>query len=158
MIAQFAMTPSDTIMKTIKEKGCQIFRIDGKEFKITKDHLLIEKELPDNLKEGDFRYGELYIDTLRTEELEAEGYAREIMRRVQQLRKNSGLVKTDRIKLSVTADQDMVKMLEPFSDQIKEKVGAEDINISDKEPEKAYAHSSEDKIKGKSINLFFDKI
>ena len=44
------------------------------------------------------------LDTTVSEELLLEGYAREVVSRIQNLRKDSGLNVTDRIKLSFTCD------------------------------------------------------
>ncbi|MFC1732496.1 isoleucine--tRNA ligase [candidate division KSB1 bacterium] len=158
IIAQFAMMPAESIMSKIEEKGFHIFKIDGKEFRITKNHLMVESELPKNLVQSDFRFGELYIDLERTDELEAEGFAREIMRRVQQLRKEAGLTKVDRINLFVKVDDELNNMLKDFTKQIKEKVGAEEIQIASEGSSKSYSNNKEEKIKSKVIELGFEKV
>ena len=47
--------------------------------------------MPKEFVESEFKNGFSYINMIRTKELEAEGYARDIMRRVQALRKKAGL-------------------------------------------------------------------
>ncbi|MDD4877459.1 MAG: isoleucine--tRNA ligase [Candidatus Nanoarchaeia archaeon] len=91
------------------------------------------------------RNGTVLIDTALTPELEAEGFSREIMRRVQQLRKESGLKKDDMIELSIVSDVDL-KKLEKI---IKAKVGAKNIFFEDKGFEK----TKEEKIKGRSFKI-----
>jgi isoleucyl-tRNA synthetase len=70
--------------------------------------------------EGGFRYGEVKLDTVMTPELEKEGFAREITRRVQALRKEAGLKKQDSIELFVSLDYD----LSEWKKEIMDKVGA----------------------------------
>jgi isoleucyl-tRNA synthetase len=67
------------------------------------------------------------IDTRLTEELQAEGYARELINRVQNTRKGMGLEVTDRIRLEVTTDQDVVKAVELHAERIKTETLAVDL-------------------------------
>ncbi len=52
------------------------------------------------------------LDTKTTPELEAEGFARELARKIQAERKNAGLVKSNIIELKISCDLDVKKMLE----------------------------------------------
>ncbi len=70
--------------------------------------------------EGGFRYGEVKLDIQLTKELEEEGFAREIARRVQALRKKAGLKKQDSIELFVNLDVDLTK----WQKDLMEKMGA----------------------------------
>ena len=158
IIAQFSMMPPEAILRKIDEQGYYDIRADDKTFRITKSHLLVEKTLPKNIAESEFRYGEIYIDTERTRELEAEGFAREIMRHVQQLRKEAGMQKPDRIELFVSVDEELAGMLGKWEDMIKEKVGADEIEIKSVKPARDYASKKEVKVKGKSIFLGFEKV
>ncbi len=49
--------------------------------------------------------GYVVLDTTRTPELEAEGLARDVVRAVQQARRDAGLDISDRIRLTVSADE-----------------------------------------------------
>jgi hypothetical protein len=49
-------------------------------------------------------------------------------------------------------------MLGKFEESIKVKVGADKIKISEQPPAKKHKNQSEEKIKDKIIELFFDKI
>ena len=51
------------------------------------------------------------LDMTMTEELKTEGFAREIINRVQNLRKDAGLEVSDRIRLHVHADGDLASVL-----------------------------------------------
>ena len=58
------------------------------------------------------------LDTELTPELEAEGYARDVVRAVQDERKNAGLHIADRIDLSLTVPADHVADVEAWRDMI----------------------------------------
>ena len=80
------------------------------------------------------------------------------MRRIQSLRKKSGLQKSDSISLFIKADEELIEMLKKWENQIKEKVGASKIKISELNPSKKHKFSSKEKVKGKGFELFFDKV
>jgi len=98
------------------------------------------------------------LDTKMTSELEAEGYAREISRKVQAARKNAGFVKTDFIKLAIVVDESIKKYLLDYKYFISERVNAKEILLNNKIKESDYKNKTEDKIKGKEIKIFFDKV
>jgi len=111
-----------------------------------------------NIKAVEVKQGKelsVKLDTKITKELEAEGYAREISRKVQAARKKANFVKNDKIKLSLEVGdlEDMIKSQEDF---IKERVNAKFIFINDKDNK--FKHEFEDKIKGNKIKILFDKV
>lgn len=67
------------------------------------------------------------FDTVRTDALEGEGFAREIMRRIQSERKKRGLVKRDRISLTLVVSELLHRLLGPYKSMIAEKTGASSI-------------------------------
>ncbi|NQU78944.1 hypothetical protein HQ545_04200, partial [Candidatus Woesearchaeota archaeon] len=91
-------------------------------------------------------------------ELEAEGYARELMRRVQSQRKEAKLAKQDRISLFIRTDEQTAKRLKQWNDVIKEKVGASTMNITHNEPAKMHQHRKKETIKEKEFMVDFDKL
>jgi isoleucyl-tRNA synthetase len=133
-------------------------KIEKKKFEILPEYLIIEREIPDQFSEGEFRKGFVYINRDINDELEAEGYAREIMRRVQALRKDSGLIKKDRISLFVKVNEDLAQRLEKHEDTIKDRVGADKIKISSLNPGRKHKFESKEKVKGESFELHLDKI
>ena len=77
---------------------------------------------------------------------------------MQQARKTAGLQKQDSIHLVIAAENALADMLSSWKDAIREKVGAEKIDISSTKPSREYQHSSEEKVKGKAFTIFFDKL
>jgi isoleucyl-tRNA synthetase len=158
IIAKIGSESDKTMLGHIDQDGKFDLKIDGNDFEIKKDHLNIEREVPEGFIEAEFKYGLVYLDTHMDDKLEAEGYSRELMRRIQQLRKKSGLEKVDKISLFVKASEELVGMFEEHSKMIKEKVGAEQLNISTNEPSKKHSFSSKEKVKGKEFELFMGKV
>jgi isoleucyl-tRNA synthetase len=62
-----------------------------------------------------------------TEELKNEGMARELINRIQNIRKESGLEITDRINVTIAPNEDVRKAVDSFADYIKTQVLADDI-------------------------------
>nr|MBP7471901.1 isoleucine--tRNA ligase [Prevotella sp.] len=66
-----------------------------------------------------------------SDELKKEGMARELINRVQNLRKETGLEITDRIKVYVAPDEAMTDAINAFRDMIMSQVLADDIIVAD---------------------------
>jgi isoleucyl-tRNA synthetase len=91
-----------------------------------------------------------------TPELEAEGYSRELARKVQASRKKAGLKKENRISLVIDADPGMQKMLESQEKSLKERTNAENIEFRKIEKKESFKSISPESIKNKKINVAFD--
>ncbi len=114
---------------------------------------LIKKQT--NIKQVEIKKGELKVqlDTKTTPELEAEGFAREITRRIQVLRKKAKLQKQDKIDLEII---DKNNLLSKFKSEIQKKTGAETIKIT-KEIKSKHEFNSKDKIKQKEFEIHLTK-
>lgn len=85
--------------------------VEGEAFTITREDLLIEEINPENLSIVRFYEGWVAFDTLLTEELLLEGLMREFLRKMQVLRKDTGLEIENRILISYKTDSSKIKML-----------------------------------------------
>lgn len=123
------------------------------EHKIEKElEEIIERQL--NVKRVSIKKGKntsVSLDTKQTPELEAEGFVREISRRVQVERKNKGLKKEDKISLSIFIDDKIKSNISELSEFLKEKTGSKDIKFIDS-PDVKF---SEIVIKDKKIQFYF---
>ncbi len=119
-------------------------------FALGLQHVIVKETLPEGVVGASFPKGVVYIDTQLSPELEAEGYAREVMRRVQDLRKTAGMVKKERVTLSITGDYD----ISMHADAIKEKVGATTLVFEAKQFDKVETFS----VKGKSFTISLEKV
>lgn len=92
---------------------------DGEKIELTDKDLVIVRHEKENLKiinQGDITIG---FDTEVTEDLLFEGIARDIVRSVQNTRKEKGLEVSDRINLRISGDEIVGKVCSSFGDYIK---------------------------------------
>jgi len=84
-----------------------------------------------NVKDIKYKKGEelAKLNTKITPELEAEGYARELSRKVQAFRKKLGLEKKDKINLIILVNEEFKKVLEKNKDFIKERTNSVNLEI-----------------------------
>ncbi|WP_137286539.1 isoleucine--tRNA ligase [Halorussus salinisoli] len=77
--------------------------------------------------DGD-QHGVVYVDTELTEDIESEGYAREVIRRVQEMRKEMDLDIEERIRLELdVADNRVADLVAERMDLVKEEVRADEV-------------------------------
>ena len=99
--------------------------IEGTQVAVTADDLVIKREEKPGMVAASESGVTIALATELTPELAAEGLARELVSKLQNLRKESGLDVTDRINVVFnTADETAVK-LESFADYIKNEVLAD---------------------------------
>jgi len=90
------------------------------------------------------------LDTHITEELKEEGYVREMLSKIQNMRKDSGFQVADKINLYVSGNQMLQEIIVKFEDTIKkETLTVEIIHNADKE-------YTECNINGESLNMFVE--
>ncbi len=92
--------------------------VDGTSVELNADKILVERLEKDGLKvlnEGTLTVG---LDSKITDELKKEGYVRDLIRGIQNLRKESGFEVTDRINLEVCGDDELKASFEMFKDFI----------------------------------------
>ncbi|MBI2580210.1 isoleucine--tRNA ligase [Candidatus Woesearchaeota archaeon] len=158
IIANLAMHSSQAVLQHIETEGSFRLEVDGQLISITKEHLITGKEVPNNYVFAQSQYGEVYVDTETTEEMELEGYERELVRRIQQARKEAGLSKEQQISLVIVLPQQLQllkgALTEHMSD-IKSKVGAFRLQLADLRPDKgAFDTEVVARIKGQSVEIF----
>ena len=92
--------------------------VDGTTVELNSEKILVERLEKDGLKvlnEGTLTVG---LDSKITDELKKEGYVRDLIRGIQNLRKKSGFEVTDRINLIVSGDDELKSSYEMFKDFI----------------------------------------
>ena len=131
--------------------GSLTINVDGTEFVLEKEDLIFGKKVPEHLKGSSFSLGSVYVDSTRTPELDLEGYAREVMRRVQQLRKDDSLERADRIKLHVKTD---LEGFDLYSEHIKDKCGVSEFVIGT--GDSSFMPKDTFTVKGKEFGISYD--
>ncbi|HEY9246749.1 MAG TPA: isoleucine--tRNA ligase [Candidatus Methanoperedens sp.] len=84
---------------------------DLKSGTITKEMVSFRDVIPQAIADAEFGAGNVYVDTELTHELESEGYAREVIRRIQDMRKELDLAVEEEIDVLVEISDTRVKEL-----------------------------------------------
>ena len=115
------------LASTVKNGGVECIEIDNTEIELNANNLLITMQG----KEGFAFSGEgeigVVLETVITPELEEEGILREVLSKVQNMRKDSGFEVLDRISLYVSNNDKIEKIIKKFEDIIKHDTLADDI-------------------------------
>lgn len=143
-----AALESGEIIKKALDGGGYTVTVGENSYTLTEEHLNVTPELAEGWAGAEFSGGGVYFETELDEELINEGYAREIIRRVQNARKNANLKKVDRIELALISDE-LNPIIADWKDHIKEKVGASVLH-----DKKIHAdHEETATIKGKELEI-----
>jgi len=109
--------------KKIVESG--LIEFEGDKYKV-EDTLIVEYSVQEGLSVAEFSKGFIYLDTIRDEKLIKESFARELVRRVQEMRKEMDLNVDDFITVCLNVNPEDV---EGWLDYIKTETRAKEINF-----------------------------
>ena len=114
-------------MAELNEKGSITITLDGTEEVIEKDDLLIEALQTEGYVSESNNGVTVVLDTNLTDELVEEGFVREIISKIQNMRKDSGFEVMDHIKVYQSGNDRIKDILLRNEDTIKREVLATDI-------------------------------
>ena len=114
-------------MTELNEKGSITITLDGTEEVIEKDDLLIEALQTEGYVSESNNGVTVVLDTNLTDELVEEGFVREIISKIQNMRKDSGFEVMDHIKVYQSGNDRIKDILLRNEDIIKREVLATDI-------------------------------
>ncbi|HLD39630.1 MAG TPA: isoleucine--tRNA ligase [Candidatus Nanoarchaeia archaeon] len=158
IIAKLALDSPQSIMNHLQKEGKYSFTINNQAVEVTPEMVIAEREAPHNYQLSEYKDLLILVNTERTEELEAEGYAREAARNIQDLRKNAGMQKTDKIILYLKTSLGMQKMLKPLKNEMQLKVGAHVFDLVVVEPQRKYKEGGKFKVKEEEFTAYFEKL
>jgi len=101
---------------------------------------------------GGCEFGIVYIDKEVTEELYEEAITKEVLRRIQQMRKEMGLVEKDVVMIKIDGESEIVSIVKKNSEGIKKRARAEGIEFGPFKEE-----GKEWEIDGKKVEIFIRK-
>ena len=113
----------------LEQQGSIAISVEGQSLTVEAvDVEIISEDIPGWLvaNEGNLTVA---LEVELTEELKNEGMARELINRIQNIRKESGLEITDRIHVTIAPNDDVKKSVESFGDYIKTQVLADNIAL-----------------------------
>ena len=114
-------------MDELKADGAIKLMIDGQEVRLEEGDLLIETAQVEGYvsqTEGDLT---VVLDTNLTPELIEEGFVRELISKIQTMRKEADFEVTDRIRIYVQGNEKIAEIFKKYEDKMKDEVLADEI-------------------------------
>ncbi|MDD1767980.1 MAG: class I tRNA ligase family protein [Methanomassiliicoccales archaeon] len=121
--------PACQIKESI-EKGEYSLGIEGQMIKIEPNMVSFTTSLPPDVTSVPFSEGEVYVDFQMTPDIEAEGFARDLIRRIQQMRKDMDLDVEEFITAKVRASAKLIEFFKVWRDHIMKETRAKDITFT----------------------------
>ncbi len=132
LIRNFLETCDATeVVETVKSGKTYTVNLGGADIEFTVDDLLISSESMEGYVSASENGITVVLDTAITEELLLEGIERELVSKIQTMRKEAGFEVTDRINLYVKAEGKILDVLNANANSLKMAVLAENIQIGD---------------------------
>ena len=112
-------------IQSILEGGTLSIDVEGKTVELTEEKIIVERHEKAALKVVNDGTLTVALDSEITEELKLEGYVRDFVRGIQNLRKESGFEVTDRIEITASGNEILEKAFNMFADYISSETLAE---------------------------------
>ena len=142
----------NSAMDELEAEGKLSFDADGVTVELTKEDLLVEPaEIPGYVSESD-AVMTVVLDTNLTPELIEEGFVRELISKIQTMRKEAGFEVTDRIRVYAEGSEKIRDILSRFGDQISHDVLADGIVTG-----KTAGYEKDWNINGESVSMGVEK-
>jgi isoleucyl-tRNA synthetase len=106
--------------RTLHEGGQLQVEVDGEQLSLNDEEVLVQTESRGGLAVASDKGITVAVDTSLTPELIQEGYARDLVRAINTMRKEAGLELDDRIALYYQADGDVAQALATFGSYIQQ--------------------------------------
>jgi len=117
---------TDTDLDRLAEQVAADLGMDDLE--LTAEMVEFVEETPEHVAGADFDSGTVYVDTELNEDVESEGYAREVVRRVQEMRKDMDLEMDAEIRLDVLVfDERVGELVARHEDLLMEETRAREL-------------------------------
>jgi isoleucyl-tRNA synthetase len=142
------------IKAALDTEGVYSVEVDNKTIELSAEDILFETELPENLVSADFDSGNVFINTKVTEEILSEAMSRELIRRVQDMRKDLDLDVEANIQVFVECDESFKELIKPFFDFISNEVRAEKLSFEAQEGD----YTKDWKIEDENLKITIKKI
>ena len=140
------------LAQTIQNGGVVVISVDGTEIELNNENLLVTMQgLEGYAFAGEGSIG-VVLDTHISEELREEGHLREIISKIQNMRKDKGFEVADKIKLYVADNEMLLDVIKKFEDVIKKETLTQEVVYSEE------ANYTETVINGEKLNMTVEVI
>ncbi len=150
-----AQDPLATVRRLRANLPLQL-EVEGQDVELTPEEILVREEPQEGLAVASERDVTVGVDVVITPELVAEGLAREVIRRTQNLRKEAGFNLDDRIVTTYQAEGELAAAIEAWH----ELIAAETLSVELKagSPDEESDSVSQDQVDGQPIKLGVRKV
>ena len=139
-------------MDELNNAGFITLQVNGQDIRLEKADLLIEMTQMEGYVANSDKGITVVMDTNLTPELIEEGFVREIVSKIQTMRKDAGFEVMDRIKVYVSGNDRIADLMQRNAEQVKSVVLADDIIASE-----AKGFVKEWNINGENVTLGVEK-
>ncbi len=115
------------VKEAFDEQDYFILHTEKRDFRVRPEHVSFEKEMPEYYSDSEFASGTVVVDCRLSKDLKREGMAKEIVRRVQDMRKDMDLDVDDFIEVAV--DGPGLDRLADYEDYISTETRAKSLSF-----------------------------
>ena len=145
-------TDASVILDEVTRNGEYTIHFDDKDITLVEEEILFEKDVPENLVSCDFENGSVYVDTEVTPEIYSEAMSRELIRRIQDMRKDLDLNVEANIQVIVECSDEFKEAVLPHQDYISNEVRTENLEFNKISSTEGY--TKEWKIEEEQLKIF----
>jgi isoleucyl-tRNA synthetase len=128
---KLASLNGEKVRAAFEKKGLIHIRVGTKRVALTPRHVHFAEALPQGVSAGDFEGGRVFVDRRLTRTELAEGLARDLVRRMQQMRKEMDLKVDAFVDVRVRIpDAHALRLLSRMEKYIKQEVRVRDLKLS----------------------------
>jgi isoleucyl-tRNA synthetase len=120
------------------EKGEYSLGIEGQQVKIMPNMVSFKETLPKGIFQEEFTDGALFLDTEITDEIKSEGFAKEMIRRIQEMRKEMDLRVEEEIYTKIKMNDNLYDILESKKDHIANETRSSNLDFVNEELSEGY--------------------
>ena len=147
-----AQVDGNEAMDNLNANGCITFDVNGESVVLSKDDLLIDMAQKEGYVSQADNNLTVVLDTNLTEELIEEGFVREVISKIQTMRKEADFEVTDKIVIYVSGNEKVSDIVKANADSIMSDVMALDIKVGE-----LAGYSKEWNINGETVNIGVEK-
>lgn len=129
-VAEKIKSLSQTELKKFRDEGKLFIEMDGTTLEfVSEDMEISEKEKECWVVETENEY-QVALSTVLTEELKDEGFARELVNKIQNMRKSAGFEVMDRIQVDINTTPRLNRAIKSFEEYVKKETLAIKLSLS----------------------------
>ncbi len=147
-----AQVDGNEAMDALNANGCITFDVNGGDVVLSKDDLLIDMAQKEGYVSQADNNMTVVLDTNLTEELIEEGFVREVISKIQTMRKEADFEVTDKIVIYVDGNEKVSNIVKANAENIMNDVMANDIKVGE-----LAGYSKEWNINGETVSIGVEK-